>query len=95
MGPISDELMAPADGLMGLSFTISSECAAVRTLSVWESEEAMMRFVTGPAHAAAIQATGDVSRGGSITMTFEASEFEAINWENVVPALADHDGPVY
>ena len=93
--PIGAELSAPAAGLMGISIRISSACGTARTMTVWESEDAMMKFVTGPAHIQAIRRVGEVSRGGSITSTWRAQEFKALSWETVTPKMAEHSGPVY
>ncbi|MCP4227010.1 MAG: hypothetical protein GY773_27015, partial [Actinomycetia bacterium] len=97
-----DEIMAPiigdllgSEGLMGVSFARSRSCEVTRTLSLWETEEAMMNFVLGEAHLNAIQRVGEVSRGGSITDHWPASDFETLNWESIIPELVNHDGPVY
>ncbi|MEL6178599.1 MAG: antibiotic biosynthesis monooxygenase [Myxococcota bacterium] len=95
MGPITDALMAPAPGLMGLSFMSSEGCNTVRTLSVWESEEAMMDFVLGQAHLAAMGRVAEVSRGGSITDDWTVSRIQQPRWDTVVAGFADHEGPVY
>ncbi len=95
MPPILGELMAPAEGLMGVSTTGSASCNTVRTLTVWASEDAMMQFVTSEAHLAAMGRTAEVSRGGSITSHWSVGEFDQILWETVVPRFAEHDGPVY
>ncbi len=95
VGPVIGALTAPAPGLLAMSTGQSEGCGVARTLTVWESEAAMMAFVTGPAHSAAMEATTDVSRGGSVTMTWRRDEVAAVDWNVVVPGLADHDGPVY
>lgn len=84
-----------SDGLLGVSLGKSPSCGVSRTLALWESEAAMMDFVLGEAHLDAIQRVGEVSRGGSITDHWSASDLETIAWESVVPLLAAHDGPVY
>jgi hypothetical protein len=94
-GPVAAELSAPAAGLMGLSFASSEACGTVRTLSVWATEEDQIAFVTGPAHGAAMTRIGDISRGGSVTMSWSVSELGEVSWEAVVDALQDHDGPSY
>ncbi|KIG15531.1 hypothetical protein DB30_05554 [Enhygromyxa salina] len=95
LGPIIAELMAPAPGLMGLSTSASEACGSLRTLSAWESEEAMMNFVVGEAHLAAIGQVSVISRGGSVTGSWSASELESVSWEAVVAQFADHTGPAY
>ena len=95
MGPIQGLLMAPDSGLMGLSFTSSASCNTTRTLSVWESEEAMMKFVVSEAHLSAIGRVAEVSRGGSITEKWKVSDFDKMSWEAVVAKLDNHSGPQY
>lgn len=94
-GPIIAELSKPAKGLMGLSVMFSPSCGTARTLTVWASEQEMLDFVMGEAHAKAIQRVGEVSRGGSITHTWPVSNFEKLSWANVVAGFKDHDGPTY
>lgn len=94
-GPITAELTAPAEGLMGLSIRISLECNTARTITVWESEEALMKFVLGDAHINAVRATGELSRGGTITDVWEADTVENFEWATVVAGFANHDGPVF
>ena len=84
MGPIQAELSAPAPGLLAVAFLRSAECATARTLSAWESEEAMMDFVFGEAHLQAIGSVSEVSRGGSITGHWDANSFSAVGWEQVI-----------
>jgi len=95
VGPVIGELMGAPEGLMAMSTGGSEACGVVRTLTVWESEEAMMGFVTGEAHAAAMAATGEVSRGGSVTLTQLAGDVERVDWSNAADSLANHDGPIY
>ncbi len=95
IGPIIGELMAPAPGLLGVSFSNSTSCNTARTMTAWESEDAMMNFVLGEAHLNAIQRTGEVSRGGSLTGQWMASDLEDFKWETVIDNFKDHDGPVY
>ena len=93
--PITEALSAPAPGLMGLSIGFSESCGTTRTLSVWATEADLMRFVSGPAHSAALADVGTVSRGGSITDSWRVSELEAVRWEAVAAAFAEHTGPAY
>jgi len=94
-GPIIAELSAPAPGLMGLSIRISPACNTARTITVWESEEAMMQFVTGPAHSAAMMRTHEVSRGGSITDVWQVGSLPELDWAPVIDGFKNHEGPVY
>ncbi len=96
------ELAAPMEaelrtnkGLVRVTTRVSTSCNTARTMTVWKSEADMMTFVTGPAHAKAMAATPEVSRGGSITTHWMDSEAGA-TWEKAAQSLAaDNDGPIY
>lgn len=92
--PMEDELRANT-GLVRATTRVSGSCNTARTLSVWKSEADMYRFVGSPAHARAMAAVAEVSRGGSVTTHWNASEAEA-TWQVATRKLAeDTDGPVY
>ena len=95
MGPIIGQLSAPDAGLLGLSLRVSMECNTARTLTVWENEEAMMKFVMSAAHLEAIASTAEISRGGSITDTWPMSTLPEVEWTPVLARFSDHQGPVY
>ncbi|MCA2976774.1 MAG: hypothetical protein INH41_28425 [Myxococcaceae bacterium] len=92
--PMEDELRANA-GLVRVTTRLATSCNTARTLTVWRTEADMYRFVGSPAHARAMAATPEVSRGGSVTTHWSASEAEA-TWQVATRKLAeDDDGPVY
>lgn len=93
-GPVFNDLMA-RPGLLAVGGASSPSCRASRTLTVWESEAAMMDFVMGDAHMAAIQRTGELSRGGSVTMSWGDEPAGALTWPRIVDRLRQHDGPRY
>ncbi|HTU61120.1 MAG TPA: hypothetical protein VMF89_21850, partial [Polyangiales bacterium] len=93
MGPIMKEL-AQRDGLLALSTGASIECGSVRTLSVWRDEVAMFGFVTSAAHAAAIAAIGEVSRGGSIVTHWQGDD-STVSWAAAAEHAGVDDGPLY
>ena len=93
VGPVIQDLGA-RQGLLAITTSTSTSCGTARTVTVWESEAAMMAFVTGEAHLAAIQGTSDVSRGGSVTMTWPHAGGE-LTWQIAAARLKDHDGPIY
>jgi heme-degrading monooxygenase HmoA len=82
-------------GLIAVATVASNQCAAARTLTVWESEEAMMGFVTSAAHAEAMARVGEMSRGGSVTTTFMANASGDVSWAEVVRRFEGHTGPIY
>jgi hypothetical protein len=91
---MEDELRA-SPGLVRVVTRLAGSCNTARTLSVWKTEADMYRFVGGAAHARAISAVGEVSRGGSVTTHWNASEAEA-TWDVATQKLAeDNDGPIY
>ena len=94
-GPVIGDLSSGRAGLLHFATAQSIECGTARTLTVWESESAMMDFVTGDAHLAAMEVTSLVSRGGSITDVWSASELSTVDFAGVAEAFAEHDGPVY
>ena len=55
------------DGFVGFVVATSKKCGTARTITVWKSEEAMMTFVTAPAHAACMAASSEVSSTGAFT----------------------------
>ena len=97
VGPVFQELgmrMQTGQGLLAMTAAASDSCGVARTLTVWKDEASMMSFVLGPAHARAMQGTGDVSRGGSVTTTWRHEGGE-VTWQRAATALKSHDGPVY
>lgn len=88
------ELMAPIqaalptqEGLVGLAFASSEKCTVARTLSVWRDEAAMYKFVASKAHADAVSAVGEVSRGGSQVTHWTGVETDA-TWDVARTRLA-------
>jgi len=94
MGPIQQAL-AEQPGLLALQLSTSDSCSSARTLAVWESADAMYEFVTSPAHMAAVDAVGEVSRGGSIVTSWRASQTGEATWDEAVRKLDADNGPFY
>lgn len=88
-GPVMQSLFT-MKGLVGVATLQSSSCAALRTLSVWESEEDMFTFVGSPAHASAMAHISSISRGTSNAISWEATEDQA-TWEEAARRLASED----
>lgn len=93
-GAVIEELFR-SPGMLGVSLTASMACNTSRTLTVWQTRADMFRFVASGAHVAAIGRVAEVSRGGSITETWPASDLPSLDWADVVPRFAEHDGTVY
>ena len=73
----------------------SNQCAVARTITVWESEEAMIGFVTSEAHSEAMLRVGEMSRGGSITTSFIANASVDVAWPEMARQFVGHSGPIY
>jgi quinol monooxygenase YgiN len=73
LGPIITALPT-TDGLVGYATQNSSSCFTARTLSVWRDEASMFQFVSSPAHSNAMAKVNQVSRGGSLTTHWSATE---------------------
>lgn len=93
-GGVIGTLMA-SPGLVATSIVSSQQCALARTLTIWKDEAAMLAFVASSAHADAVNAVDEVSRGGSITMHWLATGAQDASYEMAARKLLDHDGPVY
>ncbi|MBC8070725.1 MAG: hypothetical protein IAG13_20510 [Deltaproteobacteria bacterium] len=91
--PIGPALLGNA-GLIAVQLGNSIECNSARTFAVWRDEAAMMEFVMGDAHAAAIMRVGEISRGGSL-VTHWSAEVSGINWDAALAKLEADEGPFY
>jgi heme-degrading monooxygenase HmoA len=89
------ESLFGSDGLLAAAIVTSDQCAVARTVTVWDSEEAMLAFVGSASHAEAIGRVGEMSRGGSVTTTFVTSPSSDLSWEEVAQRFEGHTGPVY
>ncbi|WP_437287448.1 antibiotic biosynthesis monooxygenase family protein [Sorangium sp. So ce406] len=89
-GPVMESL-STMKGFVAVAATSSSSCAAVRTLTVWESEQDMYAFVGSPAHARAMGHASSISRGTSNVISWEGSEREA-TWEEAAKRLGGEAG---
>ena len=93
IGPLVEDLET-RDGLLALSLGGSEACDALRTLSVWRDDAAMIAFVTGSAHATAMSRVTDLSRGGSLVTHWLGDEGSA-TWEVAARELGAIEGPLY
>jgi heme-degrading monooxygenase HmoA len=89
-GPVIQTLFE-MKGFVAFSTSQSNDCAALRTLTIWESEEDMVAFVVSPAHRAAMSEVAELSRGTSKTLAWEGSEKDA-TWERAASYLAAEPG---
>src|SRR6185369_8907297 len=85
-GPVVDSLFS-MHGFVAFSTVSSPSCAALRTLTVWESEEDMLAFVASPAHVTAMAAISELSRGSSNTVAWDGTEQDA-TWDRGAELLA-------
>jgi len=66
--------MAQAAGLIGMTYAHSPVCKTVRTVSVWEDEDAMVQFMYAGTHAEAMgkfRELAKIGALGSFTVTAE------------------------
>ena len=89
-GPVIEELFGMA-GLVAVATSRSSSCASLRTLTVWESEEAMFAFVASPAHVRAMAQTLELSRGTSNTIAWKGNAGSA-TWQEAARQLKAEAG---
>jgi hypothetical protein len=71
-------------GLLALGLEISAGCGSARTLTVWESMDAMLQFVVAPAHAQAMTEATDVSLAGSTVVHWTTSDVAEASWDEAV-----------
>jgi heme-degrading monooxygenase HmoA len=94
VSPILQRLVTQS-GLAGFQLGLSTSCNTARTLSVWESTEAMYDFVGSDVHMTAVNAVSDVSRGGSIVVHWQAPTADEASWSSATETLAAANGPWY
>jgi heme-degrading monooxygenase HmoA len=87
LGPVQQEL-GKHPGMLAIATSGSPKCGSVRTISVWESEAAMMDFVLSDAHIAAMAGDPDLSRGGTATTSWAHAGGE-LTWQDAIPRLAE------
>jgi len=78
-------------GLVAFGLRSSQSCVALRTLTVWTSEDDMMAFVMSPAHAKAMVQASTLSRGSSNIVSWEGNE-DAASWKEAAAHLAHDTG---
>lgn len=82
-------------GMQAFQLALAASCNTARTLSVWASVEDMYDFVTSEEHMTAVSAVGEVSRGGSIVVHWDAATAEETSWQEAARKLAAATGPFY
>lgn len=87
------QTLGEAEGMVAFGIGSSEACGDSRTLSVWASEEAMMAFVAGDAHAAAMLQAQDLSIQGRTThWEVTAEELEELDWDVARERVKDVPG---
>ncbi|XXX72824.1 hypothetical protein WMF30_34765 [Sorangium sp. So ce134] len=85
--PIIAQLPAQ-EGLVGFAVGTSAKCGYARTVTVWEDEDAMGKFVMSDAHVAAMGLGGEVSVHGVVThWTIGAGDLP-LSWETAREKIA-------
>jgi heme-degrading monooxygenase HmoA len=93
-GPLVPELLGNP-GMVAVQLGTSMQCSSARTLTVWQSEEAMMAFVTSDAHSAAIARVGEISRGDSLVTHWSGATIPEVSWDDALAHVLADDGPFY
>jgi len=89
-GPVI-ETLSMSQGLVAVTTGQSESCAALRTFTVWRTEEDMFAFVASSAHATAMGETSELSRGTSNTISWDGDE-TTITWEEAASRLGTEVG---
>ncbi len=92
-GPLG-EALGSNPGLIQAVTRVSESCNSARTLTVWKDEAAMYSFVASKAHAAAVAAVLDISRGGSL-VTHWNDDGTGFNWQTATVKIGKAPGPFY
>lgn len=90
------EALKTQEGLVGKSLAIGS--SGYRTLSVWESEEAMFGWVTAEVHIDAMVDMADKTKGGQVVAwPMDRAELEAgpPSWDDAKARLDDDGRSAY
>lgn len=86
-GVIAQLMQTP--GFLGFSLAAEPTCGFARTLTVWESEEAMYGFVSTGAHAEAMGQTFVVGVTGRVTSWTAPAEDVPPSWEEAIAKIAE------
>ncbi len=92
-GPIIESSFS-LPGFVAMTIVGSESCNTLRTLTVWETEQAMFAFVASPSHARAMAKTSEVSRGSSNTITWDG-DVDSVSWDEAARRLGlEEDGDI-
>jgi hypothetical protein len=81
-GPVLTSLNGNPDGLVAFTLGTDSNCHVYRTLAIWESQDKMMAWVGGGAHATAASKVSSISLTGKVTFwTATADDVKALDWD--------------
>lgn len=96
LGPVMQQLDG-TEGLLGYALASGEACGSYRTISVWESDEAMFAFVVAGAHAVAMEEAPNVSVGAKVIhWSATPEEIAELTFESAMPRLEEIDpSPVY
>jgi heme-degrading monooxygenase HmoA len=89
-GPVVENAFT-LPGFVAVTLAGSGGCNSLRTITVWDSEEAMFAFVASPAHTRAMAQTSAISRGTSNTITWDGSD-STVTWEEAARQLGLEEG---
>lgn len=75
-------------GLVGFALGLSPACGTARTLTVWQSEQAMFDFVTSEAHLTAMSEASVVGLNGAVTSWTVTADNVPPSWEEASARVA-------
>ena len=78
-------------GFLGMSLALEPSCGFARTLTVWESEEAMFAFVGTGAHVEAMGQTFEVGVTGRVTSWTAPADAMPPAWDAAIAKIAEVD----
>jgi len=94
VGPLVPDLFGNP-GVVAFQLGTSNACASARTLTVWRDDAAMMTFVAGDAHMAAIGRVAEISRGTSVVTHWSGAAVADITWDEAIVRITADEGPFY
>ena len=81
LGPIVAQLES-TPGLIAYSVSSDAGCGDYRTMGIWESEEAMYKFVASGAHAEVLTVTDTLTEAGRVVhWKADVEEVNALTWD--------------
>ncbi|MCA9709007.1 MAG: hypothetical protein KDK70_24395 [Myxococcales bacterium] len=75
------------EGVLGVGFAIEPACGFLRTIGLWESEQALYAFAGSGAHAQAMAQAGEISITGRTTHWTIGADAMSLTWDMALTEL--------